>query len=140
MPDEKEQLATIIAPEQPPIAQELMPRRFRNWIVSDRELRTLGLIPVFGTLLVAAFGVTASAGVTLWITLETVSIAEPKTYSTFFAVSIACGILSAVFLIGSALTFYFAFRDVKNIKNESLQEQRRRDLEAEQRGFTIPLQ
>ena len=110
------------------IASDLMPRRFKNWIVSDRELNTLGLMSAGGTALSAFLGVFVGAAISLGLTLKTVEMPVDKTYvfmASGFLVSVCLSVVLGIFLV---LTLIRTSRDVKAIKAESEQEQRRRDI------------
>lgn len=116
------------APVDSPIAQELMPRRFKNWIVSDRELNTLGFMTIGGTALSTFLGIFSGAALALGLTWKTVDIPYGKTYLVIvsgFISSLSLSIIVAFFFV---LTVIKTFGDVKTIKAESIQEQRRRDL------------
>ena len=126
--------ARRIAPETPetpltnPVAHDLMPRRFKNYIVSERELSTLGFMSAFGTLVVTFFGITGGAAVALWVTIKTVVITDPKTYAAFWAAFLVSLIFSVLLCGASVLLCVRSWRDVRNIKQESEQEKRAREL------------
>lgn len=110
------------------VATDLMPRRFKNYIVSERELSTLGFMNALGALMVAFFGVTAGAAIALWVTLKTVQIEDPNTNAAFWAAFLVSLIASVILLGVSILTCIRAAGDVSRIKEESEQEKRQRGL------------
>jgi len=120
-----------------PNAHELMPRRFKDYIVSERELSSLGFLSAFGGLLITLFGVAAGAAITLRTTLNTLAIPDPQTQAKYFAAYlVACG-FTLLCGLGSAISLTFTFFDVRRIKKDSEQEKRRRVLaEAETTGYS----
>src|SRR5437016_13709514 len=89
-----------------PVAHELMPRRFKDYIVSERELSSLGFLSALGGLLITFFGVAAGAAIALKITLNTVPIPDVQTQAKYFAAylvaigfTVLCGGASAVMLV-----------------------------------------
>lgn|SRR5579885_1382796 len=118
-------------PETPvtsPVAHDLLPRRFKNYILSERELSTLGFMSAFGTLVVTFFGITGGAAVALWVTLKTVPIADPNTFAAFWAAFLVSLIFSILLGGASVLLCVMSWRDVRSIKLESEQEKRAREL------------
>lgn len=109
------------------VATDLMPRRFKNYIVSERELSTLGFMSALGTLVVTFFGVTAGAAIALWVTLKTVSITDPTTNAAFWAAFLVSLIFAALLGGASVLMCIRAVGDVNRIKQESEQEKRRKE-------------
>lgn len=109
-----------------------MPRRFKNWIVSDRELNTLGFLTAGGTALSAFFGVFCGAAIALGLTWRTVEIPPGKTYLVIVAGFLASAGLSLVVGVFFLLSVIKTLSDVRTIKEESSQEQRRRELLKEQ--------
>ena len=117
-----------------PNVHELMPRRFKDYIVSEKELSSLGFLSALGGLLITAFGVAAGATVTLKITLNTVAIADVQTHANYVAAYLVAWGFTALCGVGSAISLIFTFFDVRRIKKDSEQEKRRRALaEAETR-------
>lgn len=111
-----------------PITQDLMPRRFRNWIVSDRELSSLGFLSAIQTMLITFFGIASGAALSLWITLKTVSIPDVGTHSNYFAAFLVATCFTIILGIASVIALVSTFFQVSKIKKESEQEQRRRSL------------
>ena len=117
-----------IQPQRPdsPIAFDLMPRRFKNYIVSERELHSLGFMSAAGSLFTALFGVAFGAALVLGITLNTVNVPAGKIYTAYW-VGFLVSVISAVCFFGlSVMMFIRSFLDVRTIKRES--EQRQREL------------
>jgi hypothetical protein len=111
-----------------PVSHEIMPRRFKTWIVSDRELNTIGFLSALDTVLVTALGIAAGAALTLGITLNTVDIPVVQTRSNYVAAFIvALGFTSLLFVF-AAVSLIRKFLDVRKIKKESEQEKRRLDV------------
>lgn len=120
-----------------PNIHELMPRRFKDYIVSERELSSLGFLSALGGLLITAFGVAAGAMLTLKVTLSTVAIADVQTHANYVAAYLVAWGFTALCGIGSAISLTFTFFDVRRIRKDSEQEQRRRALaEAENASDT----
>ena len=113
---------------QSPVAHDLMPRRFKDWIVSDRELSTIGFMSAIGGLLTTFLGICVGAAISLGVTLKTVDIPVGKTYMAMWAGFLVSAFLSVLLLIGTLLMFKRAANDVKYIKADSEQEKRKRDL------------
>ena len=111
-----------------PIEQDLMPRRFKNYIVSERELSTIGFMSAVGGLLTTFLGIATGASISLGITLKTVDIPAGKTYLAMWA-GFLVSLFASVLLL--CLTIVMALRaanDVRDIKEQSEQEKRRRGL------------
>lgn len=111
-----------------PNAHELMPRRFKDYIVGEKELGSLGFLSALGGVLITLFGVAAGAAISLKITLSTVPIPDVQTHANYFAAylvaigfAIACGACAVVSLV-------YTFFDVRRIRKDSEQEKRRREL------------
>lgn len=134
MQPENKSSAGRIEPETPesrvtsPVAHDLMPRRFKNFIVSERELSTLGFMSAVGTLLTTFLGVFVGAAISLGITIKTVDMPADKTYFAFWAGFLVSFSLSVILLGISVLMCIRAARDVGRIKAESEQEKRQREL------------
>jgi|SRR5947209_5189945 len=111
-----------------PVAHDLMPRRFKDWIVSDRELSTIGFMSAIGGLLTTFLGICVGAAISLGLTLKTVDVPVGKTYMAIWAAFLVSVFLSVLLLIGTFLVFRRAAKDVRYIKEDSEQEKRRRDL------------
>lgn len=105
-----------------------MPRSFKNFIVSERELDTLGYMSLWGTAASVFLGIFAGAALALGITLKTVNIPEGKLYLGFVAGFLVSVSLTVILLIVVLITCYRMSKDAGRIKEESEQEQRKRDL------------
>lgn len=111
-----------------PNVHELMPRRFKDYIVSEKELSSLGFLSALGGLLITSFGVAGGAALTLKVTLSTVTIPDVQTHANYVAAYlVACG-FTVLCGVGSAISLTFTFFDVRRIKKDSEQEKRRRAL------------
>lgn len=132
MPTENEipvrriQLETPDSPLSSPISQALLPRKFKHYILSERELHSIGTMSAAGSLFTALFGIAIGAAVSLGITLKTVDIPLGKTYTAFWVAFIVSLFSSAVFGGLSILMCIRSFLDVRTIKRES--EERQREL------------
>lgn len=104
----------------------VMPREFRSYIVSERELRSLGLTSAAGSLFTALLGIAIGAAISLGITLRTVDIPEGKTYTAFWVGFLMSLFASFAFLVLSAVMRIRSFLEVRTIKRES--EERRREM------------
>jgi hypothetical protein len=120
-----------------PNAHELMPRRFKDYIVSERELSSLGFLSAFGGLMITLFGVAAGALIALKITLNTVPIPDVQTHANYFAAYLISVGFTVICGAAAAISVGKTFFEVRRIRKDSEQEQRRRDLaEAENVGET----
>src|SRR6266480_1071210 len=102
-----------------PVAHELMPRRFKDYIVSERELSTLGFLSAFGGLMITLFGVAAGALIALKITLNTVPIPDVQTHANYFAaylISIGFTVLCGG---GASVSVGKTFLEVRRIRKDS---------------------
>lgn len=114
-----------------PITQEIMPRRFKNWIVSDRELNTLGFLSAIETVIIAFLGISAGAALSLWITLKTITIEDVAIRANYFAAFLVSIGFTVILLVVSVIILISTFKDVSRIKTESEQEKRRREMIAQ---------
>jgi len=118
-----------------PVAHELMPRRFKNYILSETELTFLGSLTTIATVLCTLFGVAAGAMITTKGTLDTLPISDVQTHANYYAAflvscgfTVVCGVCAAVVVAGT-------FSSVRRIKKHSEQEKQRRDLAGSQPLF-----
>jgi hypothetical protein len=114
--------------EQSLVSQEVMPRRFKHWIVADRELNTLGFMSALGTAAAVFLGIFVGAAISVGLTLKTVDIPVGKTYLFFAAGFLVSLVGSAMLLVLLVVSLVRTARDVETIKKESEQEQRRLEL------------
>jgi len=105
-----------------------MPRRFTYYIVSERELSTLGFVSALGTAVSAFLGIFVGAAISLGLTLKTVDIPAGKTYLFFVAAFMVSLGASVILLVLFVITVVRAFLDARSIKTESAQEQRTREF------------
>ena len=115
-----------------PVSHELMPRRFTTWILSDRELNTIGFLSAIGTVLVTALGIAAGAALSLGITLNTVSIPGVQTRANYVAAFIVALGFTSLLFVCATVSLTWTFLDVRKIKKESEQEKRRLGVLKEQ--------
>lgn len=115
-----------------PNVHELMPRDSKDYIVSERELDTLGFLSATGAFLLAFFGVAVGAAVSLGITLNREIITDNKTLAVYWGLFGASAFGSLVLLMVCGFMLYWSASDVRRIKENSEQAKRQREMRESQ--------
>jgi hypothetical protein len=115
-----------------PNEHELMPRRFKDYIVSERELHTLGFLSNLGAFLLAFLGIAVGSALSIGMTLNREIITDRTTLAVYWGLFGASAFSSIVLLCVCSLMIYKSASEVRAIKENSEQEKRKREMLAQQ--------